>query len=220
MLRLSDLFAVRWYEVAEWPHYEGVAQDPTWPTSADSPIFAELVNKVNATTVIEVGSWQGRSAVKLGQALMQRWQSPDGTHQPRLYCVDTWQGGIDHLLSDHAYDHLQRDNGYPMPLYRHFLQHIYKAGLYSIVQPIVCPSSIGALLLKAHDIKADLVYIDADHTEQGAFADMDNYWPLVRPGGVMFGDDTQMEGVAAAYKRFTGHPVNVNERFWAMQKPA
>jgi len=56
----------------------------------------------------------------------------------------------------------------------------------------------------------DYVYIDADHTEEGAYADMCSWWPRVRQGGILAGHDyidadsrvgTEF-GVINAVKRF------------------
>ena len=38
-------------------------------------------------------------------------------------------------------------------------------------------------------VEANIIYIDAGHDEDFAFADMQAYWLLLRKGGVMCGDD-------------------------------
>jgi hypothetical protein len=35
----------------------------------------------------------------------------------------------------------------------------------------------------------DLVYIDADHTYEGCFGDINDWYPKVKPGGLLCGDD-------------------------------
>lgn len=46
--------------------------------------------------------------------------------------------------------------------------------------------------------KFDLVHVDGEHTYDGARLDMIEYWPLLRPGGVMIVDDLQAVDVMRA----------------------
>lgn len=39
------------------------------------------------------------------------------------------------------------------------------------------------------NLKFDLIFVDGDHTYQGALSDMNDSWPMVRRGGVMMVDD-------------------------------
>jgi hypothetical protein len=41
-------------------------------------------------------------------------------------------------------------------------------------------------------ISADLIYLDAAHSYHEVLADIRAFWPLVRQGGVMFGDDFEV----------------------------
>lgn len=52
----------------------------------------------------------------------------------------------------------------------------------------------------------DFVYVDADHTYEGVMADLNSWFPLVKPGGVFGGDDyenTTCPGVKRAVQEFT-----------------
>jgi hypothetical protein len=40
----------------------------------------------------------------------------------------------------------------------------------------------------------DWVYIDGDHTYEGVTADLGAFWPLIRAGGCLAGDDYEVEG--------------------------
>jgi len=42
---------------------------------------------------------------------------------------------------------------------------------------------------KVPDLSLDFLYIDGDHTERGTRVDVLNWWPKIRIGGGMFGDD-------------------------------
>lgn len=53
----------------------------------------------------------------------------------------------------------------------------------------------------------DLLHIDGDHSADGVYADLLNYWPKMRPGGVIVGDDYPWPSVRAGLKRFCDdHP--------------
>jgi hypothetical protein len=69
------------------------------------------------------------------------------------------------------------------------------------------------------------VYIDAAHGEYEVYGDLIHYWPLVRPGGIMFGDDyyTTWCGVIKAVNRFAFEQslaLETNAGKWFMTKPA
>jgi hypothetical protein len=212
VIPVPELFKV------DWPSVDALnLEDDVQGWNSDFPIFDRIVAEANeraaTLTGAEVGSWKGRSAIHLAKAM----KGGD-----LLYCLDTWQGGIDHLLSDLPVDRIARENGYPT-MYRQFLWNVRKAGVDGIVQPVVAPSAIGLLLLKAHKVRLDFAYVDGAHDHDGAYADLEGVWPLLRPGAVMFGDDVNMPGVHSAVSRFmssNGIPTVVVEApFWSIVKP-
>ncbi len=220
MKPIAELFKVEWNDVATW----GLSDDcQGW--NSDAALFDKLVEQTQAHTVIEVGTWKGRSAIHMARAMREHWlrTTSDRKDPGCLYCVDTWQGGIDHLLSDLAIDQIERENGYPVPLYRQFLWNVSMAGCCDIIQPVPVPSAIGAKLLAAHSVQADLIYIDGAHDHDGAYADISGFWPLLRPGGIMFGDDVNMPGVYSAVARFMSSAdvktVVRSDPFWQIRKP-
>jgi hypothetical protein len=78
----------------------------------------------------------------------------------------------------------------------------------------------------------DLIYIDADHTYEGCKADMEAWWPKLKPGGFFTGDDYSryrakhtgvVFGVIEAVDEFAkNNLVDVHElsqHGWAIEKP-
>lgn len=65
------------------------------------------------------------------------------------------------------------------------------------------------------DNSVGLVYVDGDHTYQGARADIDSYWPKLVPGGIMCFHDAANPtyGIRDAIFDFTkgGHGMNMLE---------
>jgi len=164
----------------------------TFP-SALSPVFDDLVGKLKAKVVIEVGSHKGGSAV--------RWAGAMGA-EGKLYCVDTWLESAEAVLNNSQTYTILRQNGHPMT-YWQFLTNMKSRGLQDRVVPIVNTSAEGAILLGAAEVVADIIYVDASHTFRAAYQDICDYWPLLRKGGVMLVDDlTTYPDVYAAMLRF------------------
>lgn len=75
----------------------------------------------------------------------------------------------------------------------------------------------------------DLVFIDADHSREGCAADIDAWWPIVRPGGWLGGHDYKHSdarfrfGVNLAVDAFAqaiGRPVELDaDNTWFIRKP-
>jgi hypothetical protein len=91
--------------------------------------------------------------------------------------------------------------------------------------PFPTTSSIAARFFAKQKIYADMMYVDASHDEIDVYMDMVQLWPLVRPGGAMFGDDytTAWPGLCNAVHNFArqiGTPVDIRDRQWVFRKSA
>lgn len=166
--------------------------------------------KKSDLTIIEVGTWEGASAFKMISA---------ANKSCKMYCVDTWLGSIEH------YETIQRDhNGYPS-IFKNFWTNVKNAGYEDIIEPITLPSIDAAEYLKKKGVHADVIYIDAAHDFRGVKADMDAYWPLLKPGGVFIGDDFHHDwyGVVGAVTQFcfeVGIPADIVAKSWIIKKPS
>lgn len=185
-------------------------------------IFGKLIEETRASTIIECGSWKGASAIHMG-SILKLETSPDMEFS--LYACDTWLGGIDHdLHQEESTSVLKRERGYPM-IYQQFLYNVAKAGLQQHIVPVVQTSVNAARLLRAHRILAGLIYIDGSHEGMDPFFDILAYWPLLKNGGIMFGDDWEFPDVKASVFRFLcetkmWHRLEVvDENFWIIRKP-
>jgi predicted O-methyltransferase YrrM len=207
--------------------YAGVPNGPGstdlqgW-SSSDSPVFAEVFRQLRPRTVIEVGTWKGRSAVHMAE--LARSLDLDAF----IVCVDTWLGGLDHLLAEEWRDALRMANGKPS-IYSVFLANIVHAGLTECVMPFAQTSATAAAFLLRCGVQVDLVHIDASHEEADVLADCRAWWKLLRPGGVMIGDDYDpalWPGVVTAahvVAREVGSRLQVGgpppSQKWVLQKP-
>ncbi len=182
-------------------------------------IFHRLIDQTRARCVVECGSWKGASAIHMAEKLRANPQSTI------LYACDTWLGGIDHeLTQDNPTSVLKRERGYPL-LYQQFLYNVAKAGLTKQIVPVVQTSVNAARLLLAHQVKADLIYIDGSHEGFDPFFDIVAYWPLLKRGSVMFGDDFGWPDVKASVFRFLCEAKLwprlevIDDNFWVIHKP-
>ena len=62
-------------------------------------------------------------------------------------------------------------------------------GLHHYVVPLPATSTTAAALFAAATLSADLIHLDAAHEYADVAQDIRVWWPLVRPGGVLLGDD-------------------------------
>jgi predicted O-methyltransferase YrrM len=80
-------------------------------------------------------------------------------------------------------------------------------------------SDEGAASLATRGVTADLIWIDADHDYEHCSADIRNYLPLLKPGGVMCGHDVAtFEGVTRAVdEAFDGQALYHPNTLWSWQ---
>ena len=200
--------------------FEGFAPNPDtklWGWNGGAPIFGALVKELKPKLVIEVGSWMGQSACNIASTL----KSEGLADTSALVCVDTWLGSLEHWQDPALKPHLQLRHGFPT-FYYTYLSNVANFGVSDVVVPLPMPSSIAALYLKSAKVQADMLYVDGSHEQKDVYNDLEAYWPLVAPGGVLFGDDWPWDGVAAAVKAFSaevGAPYTVHGGvFWMFRK--
>lgn len=129
---------------------------------------------------IEVGSYVGHGACKLGQLLKR--------NQGVLLCIDTWCGDINMWLGDAFSTTMGKNDGNP-DLYHHFIRRIKDHALDDTVIPVRVSSVVAARMLKVLGYQIDFVYLDSAHEAGETFLEMNLYYDLLRPGGVLLGDD-------------------------------
>jgi hypothetical protein len=186
---------------------------------SDSAAFGELVAAIKPGRIIEVGTWKGGSALTLATQVAELGLDTE------IICVDTWLGALE-MWTDQEdegrFGSLALKHGYPM-LYYQFLANVCRAGQQSRITPFPIPSVTAAQWFSLRDVRADLVYIDGSHEEEDVYQDLVSYWDLVRPGGVLFGDDWSWDGVRLAVERFASEnalPITHRHDKWELKRPA
>jgi Methyltransferase domain len=206
------------------------AEDPyagfdagAWPPDlhgwgGDSPAFRELILETKPRLIVEVGTWKGASAIEMARVLA------DAGLPGEILCIDTWLGALE-FWTDHddpeRYRSLRLRHGWPQVYYQ-FLANVVHRGHQSRIIPFPQTSATGALWLRYYDIRAELIYIDASHEEEDVLADLSAYWEVLAPGGTLFGDDYDWDGVRLAVQQFAGeHRLTIafTADKWVLRKP-
>ena len=186
--------------------------------NSNHPVFQQLLTELRPSSIIEVGSWKGASAIHMGQ--LARGLGLDC----RILCVDAWLGGPGaYIEPDYFEDYFPAAGKFRM--LEIFLTNVAGKGLTEMIFPMPSTSLAAAASLAVMKVTADLIYIDAGHGEHEVRQDLEAYWPIVRDGGILLGDDYQdgWPGVMAAadgFARKHGLPLTAHDNKFVIRKPA
>lgn len=144
--------------------------------------LARAIAEARPRVVVEVGVWKGGSVVTMAKEIQCLGLNAV------VIAIDTWLGSSEHYLWEKFIPDLDFEFGYPR-LYRKFAANIVNEGLQDVVVPLPLDSINGFQLLKAKDIRPDVLHIDAGHDYLSVMADLKAWWPQLNPGGVLVGDD-------------------------------
>jgi predicted O-methyltransferase YrrM len=181
--------------VAEWNQIEG------WFELPQAIAIQTFVKQLPAdSTVVELGSFQGRSSVAIASVL------PPGSV---LYCVDHFQGSAEHKKAN-----INTSN-----LLEAFTHNIERFGVKEKIK--VLPMTTAAAAEKFEPASVDMVLIDAAHDYDSVKADLLNWYPKLKGGGYLFCDDYQPEwpGVMRAVKTVGLEGKVVTDSLWMHEKP-
>ena len=189
-----------------------------WMAKEILDVFDKLPKKKDLL-MIEVGTWKGRSAISFGKHLEQ--------FNGQLLCIDTWLGAPEFWTKQGLQDvnrglSLKLKHGYPTVYYT-FLNNVHLNNLQNTIIPFPISANEAVEVLKSYNCNADLIYIDASHEECAVYQDITNYWQLLKPGGILFGDDYQSvwPGVIKSVNRFCEENklrVEVKNKVWFIKK--
>ena len=173
--------------------------------NGDAPILSEYIVARNAKRVLDVGVWKGLSTINMAKTLKNN--NIDG----KVYAVDTFLGSTEHWLTSDLRPDLKRVHGYPS-LYYTFLANVFDNDVQDYVIPVTVTSESAYHIFSKLDYTFDVIHIDAAHEYESAKRDMENYWNLLAPGGVMICDDYNQwwPDVVKAIDDFTkGHNLSM-----------
>jgi predicted O-methyltransferase YrrM len=124
--------------------------------------------------VLEIGSWEGRSALFFLNHLSRS----------RLVCVDTFAGGQEHQRAADAATFLPQ-------IEKRFDDNI--AAFSNRIEKIKARSSDALPQLAIKRRRFDVAYVDGSHLAADVYADGALTWPLMTRGGLVIFDDYQLK---------------------------
>ena len=183
----------------------------------ESPIFDHVVDRYRPHIIVEVGTWKGASANRMAGLLKKR-----NFFDAQIVCIDTWLGSVENWRAGHVAS-VPMKWGRP-ELYNQFIANVLFSNNADMIVPFPVNSLAAARFLAEKGLSADAIYIDAGHDYEDALSDLRAYWKLVRPGGVIFGDDYILGwiGVVRAVHDFAEeHELAIDTSFyhkWLIEK--
>lgn len=184
-------------------------------------IYQKVAASINATFMVEVGTWKGMSASFLAGFLKEK-------NSGVLVCVDTWLGAPEfwtRRFTDGQHDphrDMQLVNGYPS-VYYSFLSNVVHMNLQKFIVPFPVPSDVASEVFRFKNLKADLIHVDGSHEYKAVLSDLESWWDMLVPGGILMGDDYNMwPGVTKAVDEFAaryGLAVTTEDKVFWLQKP-
>jgi predicted O-methyltransferase YrrM len=160
-------------ETARW--YDGKQFHTDW-TSWHFPNWMTLLApfRDRPARMLEIGSWEGRSAIFFLNYLPQ----------VRLTCVDTFAGGQEH---QEAAARTAEEAKMLAGVEARFDANT--SAFSTRLEKVKAPSVDGLVQLGLADRRFDIAYIDGGHRAREVYADSALTWPLMAPGGLVILDD-------------------------------
>ena len=174
-----------------------------WFDEPKQATLQRLIEKHDVRDMVELGSFLGKST---------RWFARTIPSGGQVHAVDHWEGNREHQAPE-------RSDVYPRlaSLYERFLSNVVHAGLCDSIVPYRMNSRSAADQL---DVIPDLVFVDASHEFDDVLVDLASWYPRLRPGGVLCGDDWtwgETRPVARAVETFARDhdlEVQVQGKIW------
>jgi predicted O-methyltransferase YrrM len=156
--------------------------------SAFIPWYKEAVSRAptnRESIFVEIGCWKGRSAAYMGVEIANSGKPIT------FYTIDTFQGSDEPA---HKVDPIIKKG----KLYEHATKNLRPVDEF--VQIIMADSV--RISSEFEDDSVDFLLIDGDHTHKGVTKDLQAWYPKIKTGGIIAGDDWRWNSVRSAVEEF------------------
>lgn len=126
---------------------------------------------------VEIGTWKGRSTSCMGQLIK------NSDKNIKFYAVDTFEGS-DESWHQEWIDYLDKTG---TSLFEEYEKNLKLCEVYDVVRSIKSTSIEAAKQFEDQSI--DFIFIDASHDYENVLCDISTWYPKIKPGGLICGDD-------------------------------
>jgi len=126
---------------------------------------------------VEIGSWMGRSTCYMGEGIKNSQKNI------KFYAIDTWEGSEE---PQHK-ETIEKLKNQKLSLFDTFNFHLKSCEVSEYVTPFQTTSLTAAEQFE--DNSLDFVHIDASHDYENVLEDIRAWYPKIKPGGFLTGDD-------------------------------
>lgn len=142
----------------------------------NAPTWDKIVPRHKPNKILEVGSYEGRSACYF----IERF----GQERPiELHCIDTWQGGVEHDAKTMSAVEERFENNVAVAQSR--VAHPVKL----VKHKAFSQDALAKLMVVGGGPTFDVIYIDGSHQAPDVLTDAVLAFQLLRVGGLMIFDD-------------------------------
>ena len=195
------------------------AEIPGWGRQL-FPLYDLAVKRFpSGSRFVEIGCFLGMSACYGAQAIKK------SSKKIRLDCIDEWRGLDNWVLNkEHevwscqgALEVLEKARKYALEsreprCYEAFMRNLERCNVADTIEPLNMSSAAASRRYEAGSL--DFVLVDADHSYESVKNDLELWYPKVKNGGIICGDDfnrVHFPGVVKAVTEFFSTPLRVVE---------
>lgn len=148
-----------------------------WLTPTEGEVLFNLAKNVPRGSVVEIGSWKGKSTFYLACGILQRGEG-------FIYSIDHHTGSFEH----------RNRTDQPINTLNEFCENMRTHNVGHVIRTLVM-NSIDASK-QIHD-EIGLIFVDGSHDYGSVRSDFETWWPKLMEGGIIaFHDSLSKEGVS------------------------
>lgn len=182
------------------------AGPPEFPWAVPVPVLERILEPFlgegrghgqGHVSAVEVGAHTGTTSCRLARLLAD--------HSPESYlvCVDTWSHDASEFIQRRGNLPALLGAGNSSTLFTDFLMNVIARGVQGSVLPLRLPAVDAARVLFFRGARFNVAFVDGGRSYYDTALDLALYWELLEPGGIAFGSNYQIEGVARAVDEFS-----------------
>lgn len=202
------------HNIKNWKDVPGWINDAQW-------IFKEVVdNCSDGDILLEIGTYFGQSACYMGELIKNSGKNI------KFDTFDTFDLDASFAAGFHPQQftkYRQCDDLKISPMFEVVKTHFMKCGVENYVNSIICDGNYAYKFYEDNSLM--MIYTDGINNSDNLFEFLNNFWPKLKKGGVLAGDDIIFTDVQNAVKKFCNYhnldydtDVQKTELSWLIRK--